>query len=82
MFFTIHYIQKFFLYIVLKTYSYKIEKKEEKLKDLRIELKYETDNYRNLLYSAKWWLEEKNNLNKQLPLENNIKFKRIQSNKK
>lgn len=82
MFFIMHYIQKFFLYIVLKTYYYKIEKKEEKLKDLRIELNYETDNYRNLLYSAKWWIEEKNNLNKQLPLENTIKFKRIQSNKK
>lgn len=80
MFVLIHYIQKIYIYIVLKLYSYRIEKKEEKLKELHNEIKYETENYRCLLYSAKWWGEELENVKSKKHFAKNCEIKEIEIN--
>lgn len=54
--------KKLFISIILKIYSYKIATKEEKLQELHNEIKYQTENYRILLYNARKWATEYNNL--------------------
>lgn len=81
MFSLIYYIQKIYVYIVLKVYSYRIEKKEEKLQDLHTEIKYETENYRSLLYNAKWWAEELDSVKDKKHFAKNCEIKEIEFNK-
>lgn len=56
-----HKIENLLISLVLKIYNYKIEKKEEKLQELHNEIRYETENYRILLYSARSWANKYNN---------------------
>jgi len=81
MFLLLHYIQKLYIYIVLKIYSYRIEKKEEKLQDLHNDIKYETENYRSLLYRAKWWYEELENVRSEKDFAKHCGFKDIKIHK-
>ena len=81
MFLLLHYIQKIYIYIVLKIYSYRIEKKEEKLQDLHNDIKYETENYRSLLYRAKWWYEELEHVRNEKDFAKHFDFKNIKLNK-
>lgn len=81
MFLLLHYIQKLYIYIVLKIYSYRIEKKEEKLQDLHNDIKYETENYRSLLYRAKWWYEELENVKSEKDFAQHLDIKDIKTNK-
>lgn len=54
----LNYINNSFVTIVLKVYSYRIARKEEKIQELRAELDYEVDSFRTILYSARWWSNE------------------------